>query len=144
MSLIPGKHRFSLHAIYLEHGGKKVERNDSRSRRISKGWMDWAAEQGIGLDFNSTFFSHPKAADGFTLGSQRRSPSAAFGSSTGIACRKISEAMGRRQGKLPALHNIWIPDGMKDVTIDRKAPRESGSRSRWTRCSPRRSIDQKP
>jgi L-rhamnose isomerase len=121
MKLIPGQQRFSLHAIYLEHGGKPVERNDITPSHF-KGWMDWAAEQGISLDFNSTFYSHPKSADGFTL-SSRDEGIRRFWVEHGIACRKIGEAMGRRQGN-PCIHNVWIPDGMKDVTIDRKGPRE--------------------
>jgi L-rhamnose isomerase len=121
MSLIPGKHRFSLHAIYLENGGKRVERNEIGPAHF-QGWMDWAAEQGIGLDFNPTFFSHPKAADGFTL-SHRDESIRRFWVEHGIACRKIGEAFGRRQGN-PAVTNVWIPDGMKDVTVDRKGPRD--------------------
>jgi L-rhamnose isomerase len=121
LSLIPGKHRFSLHAIYLEHGGKKVERTEVAPAHFQS-WMDWAAELGIGLDFNSTFFSHPKSADGFTL-AHRDEGIRRFWVEHGIACRKISEAMGRRQGSA-CIHNVWIPDGMKDVTIDRKGPRQ--------------------
>ena len=90
-------------------------------------WMDWAAELGIGLDFNPTFFSHPKAADGFTLA--HRDPGIRrFWVEHGIACRKIGEAFGRRLGT-PCVTNVWIPDGMKDVTIDRKGPREILERS---------------
>lgn len=121
LSLIPGKHRFSLHAIYLEPDGKKVERNEIEPRHFQR-WMDWAAEKGIGLDFNPTFFSHPKAADGFTL-AHRDEGIRKFWVEHGIACRKIGEAMGRRQGT-PCVTNVWIPDGMKDLTIDRKGPRE--------------------
>ena len=121
MSLIPGKQRFSLHAIYLENGGKAVERTDVTPAHF-QGWMDWAAELGIALDFNSTFYSHPKSADGFTL-SHRDEGIRRFWVQHGIACRKIGEAMGRRQGS-PCVHNVWIPDGMKDVTVDRKGPRE--------------------
>ena len=84
--------------------------------------MDWAAELGIGLDFNPTCFSHPKAADGFTL-THRDEAIRKFWVEHGIACRKIGEAFGRRL-KTPAVTNFWIPDGMKDVTIDRKGPRE--------------------
>ena len=120
-SLIPGRHRFSLHAIYLEHGGKRVERNEIEPAHL-QGWMDWAAESGIGLDFNPTFFSHAKAADGFTL-AHRDESIRRFWVEHGVACRKIGEAMGRRQGS-PCITNVWIPDGMKDVTIDRKGPRE--------------------
>jgi L-rhamnose isomerase len=121
MSLIPGKHRFSIHAIYLEHGGKKVDRTDITPEHF-KGWMDWAAAKKIGLDFNPTFFSHPKAADGFTL-SHRDEGIRRFWVQHGIACRKIGEAFGRRQGT-PCVTNVWIPDGYKDLTIDRKGPRE--------------------
>ncbi|MEN6451909.1 MAG: L-rhamnose isomerase [Thermoguttaceae bacterium] len=121
MSLIPGRHRFSLHAIYLENGGKKVERNEIGPEHF-QGWMDWAAERGIKLDFNPTFFSHPKSADGFTL-SHRDPAIRRFWVEHGIACRKIGAAMGRRQGS-PAVTNLWIPDGMKDVTVDRLGPRE--------------------
>ena len=137
-SLIPGKHRFSLHAIYLEHGGKKVERTEVSPAHF-QGWMDWAAKLGIGLDFNSTFFSHPKSADGFTL-SNRDEAIRRFWVEHGIACRKISEAMGRRQGS-PCIHNVWIPDGMKDVTIDRKGPREILRKSLDEMFAP--AIDQK-
>ena len=84
--------------------------------------MDWAQERGIGLDFNPTFFSHPKAADGFTL-AHRDEGIRRFWIEHGIACRKIGEAFGRRAGT-PCVTNVWIPDGMKDVTIDRKGPRE--------------------
>ena len=116
-SLIPGKHRFSLHAIYLEHGGRPVERNEVAPEHFQR-WMDWAAELGIGLDFNPTFFSHPKAADGFTL-AHRDEGIRRFWVEHAIACRKIGEAFGRRLGT-PCVTNVWIPDGMKDVTIDRK------------------------
>ena len=124
--LIPGKHRFSLHAIYLEHGGRTVGRNEV-GPSTSRGWMDWAAELGIGLDFNPTFFSHPKAADGFTL-AHRDAGIRRFWIEHGIACRRIGEAFGRRLGT-PCITNVWIPDGMKDVTIDRKGPRELLKRS---------------
>ncbi len=121
LSLIPGKHRFALHAMYLEPGSKRVERDEVTPEHFQN-WMDWAVEQGIGLDFNSTFFSHPKAADGFTL-AHRDEGIRRFWVEHGIACRKIGEAFGRRLGT-PCINNVWIPDGMKDVTIDRKGPRE--------------------
>ncbi len=121
MSLIPGRHRFSVHAIYLEPGAQRVERDRIETGHFAR-WIDWAAELGIGLDFNSTFFSHPKAADGFTL--CHRDPGIRkFWIDHGIACRKIGADIGRKL-KNPCVHNIWIPDGMKDLTIDRKGPRE--------------------
>ena len=137
MSLIPGKHRFSLHAIYLEHGGKRVERNEVAPEHF-QGWMDWAAEQSIGLDFNPTFFSHPKAADGFTL-AHRDEGIRRFWVEHGIACRKIGEAFGRRQGT-PCVTNVWIPDGMKDVTDRPQGPAGDSQESRSTSFSPRRST----
>jgi L-rhamnose isomerase len=121
LRLIPGRHRFSLHAIYLEHGGRPVERNQIAPAHFQR-WMDWAAGLGVGLDFNPTFFSHPKAADGFTL-SHRDQGIRRFWIEHGIACRKIAEAFGRRLGT-PCITNFWIPDGYKDVTVDRKGPRE--------------------
>jgi L-rhamnose isomerase len=120
-SLVPGKHRFNVHAIYLEPGGKKVERTDIEPAHFQR-WMDWAAQLGIGMDFNPTYFSHPKAASGFTL-SSRDEGIRKFWVQHGIACRKIGEAIGKRLGT-PCVTNVWIPDGMKDVTIDRLGPRE--------------------
>jgi L-rhamnose isomerase len=119
--LIPGKHRFNIHAIYLETGGRPVERNRIEPAHFQR-WIDWAKGLDIGLDFNPTFFAHPKAADGFTL-AHRDAGIRRFWIEHGIACRKIGEAMGRRLGK-PCVTNVWIPDGMKDVTIDRSGPRE--------------------
>ena len=66
LSLIPGTHRFNLHAFYGEFGGKRVDRDEIGPEHFA-GWIDWAKSLGIGLDFNPTFFSHPKAADNFTL-----------------------------------------------------------------------------
>ena len=120
-SLLPGRHRFNLHAIYLENGGTPVERDKIEPQHFSS-WIDWAKQQGLGLDFNPTFFSHPKADDGFTL-SNRDADVRRFWIDHGIACRKIAEEMGRQLGT-PAVTNFWIPDGYKDVTVDRKGPRE--------------------
>ena len=64
--MIPGKHRFNLHAIYLENNGKKVDRDEIGPEHF-RGWIDWAKQNDLGLDFNPTYFSHPLAADGFTL-----------------------------------------------------------------------------
>lgn len=121
LSLLPGSHRFNLHAIYLENEGKAVERDQIEPAHF-QGWIDWAKDQDVGLDFNPTFFSHPKAAEGFTL-SHRDEGIRQFWIDHGIACRKIGAEMGRQIGS-PAVTNIWIPDGFKDVTIDRKGPRE--------------------
>ncbi len=126
LSLIPGKHRLSLHAIYAETGGQRVERNNLTATHFSR-WIDWATSAGMGLDFNPTFFSHPMAADGFTLSH----PDAAvrqFWVEHGIACRHIGAAMGKALGS-PCVTNVWIPDGWKDTPADRKSPRQRLRRS---------------
>ncbi len=120
-SLIPGKHRLNLHAMYLESGGRPVDRNQIEPAHFQR-WIDWARALKIGVDFNPTFFSHPKAADGFTLTS-RDDAVRRFWVEHGIACRKVGEAIGRQLGS-PCVTNVWIPDGYKDVTIDRRGPRE--------------------
>jgi L-rhamnose isomerase len=121
LSLIPGTHRFNLHASYGEFGGKVVDRNEIGPEHYA-GWIDWAKGLGIGLDFNPTYFSHPKAADNMTLAHAdpaiRR-----FWIDHGIACRRIGAAMGKALGKT-CVTNLWIPDGMKDTPIDRVGPRQ--------------------
>jgi L-rhamnose isomerase len=120
MSLIPSRHRLNLHAIYAEMK-TKVERNELQPKHFST-WIDWAKTNGIGMDFNPTFFSHPKAASGFTLASPDKGIRK-FWIEHGIACRKIGEAMGKTLGT-PCVTNVWIPDGYKDIPADRKGPRE--------------------
>jgi L-rhamnose isomerase len=119
-SLIPGKHRFNLHAFYAEFKGKKVDR-DAIGPEYFGGWIDWAKSKQLGLDFNPTYFAHPKAADGLTL----THPDAGirrFWIDHGIACRKIGAALGQALGKT-CVTNVWIPDGCKDTPVDRKGPR---------------------
>lgn len=118
-SLLPGSHRLSLHAIYLE-SDKKVERNEIEPRHFSA-WKDWAKENDHGIDFNPTCFSHPLAADGFTL-SHRDPNIRRFWVEHCIASRKIGDWFGKELGN-PAVTNIWIPDGYKDTPVDRSAPR---------------------
>ena len=121
-TLVPGRHRVNLHAIHAETGGKKVERNGLRPEHFA-GWIDWAKEQKLhGLDFNPTFFSHPLAADGFTL-SHADAAIRKFWVEHATACRKIAESMGKKLGT-PSIHNTWIPDGYKDIPVDRLAPRQ--------------------
>ena len=107
LSLIPGQHRFSLHAIYGETGGQRVPR-DEVDRSHFEGWIDWARQRKIGLDFNPTFFAHEKAADGFTLAHPDESIRQ-FWIDHGIACRRIGAAMGEAVGT-PCITNVWIPD----------------------------------
>lgn len=121
LSLIPGTHRFNLHAFYGEFGGRAVDR-DRIGQEHFRGWVDWAKHLGIGLDFNPTFFSHPNAADNFTL--THRDPAIReFWIAHGIACRQIGAFIGARLGN-PCITNLWIPDGMKDTPVDRVGPRE--------------------
>ena len=120
MSLIPGRHRFNLHALYAEMGGKRVDR-DALSIDQFRNWVAWAKKLRIGLDFNPTYFSHPKAADGLTL-SHPNKGIRTFWIEHGIRCREIAAEFGKALGT-PALTNLWIPDGMKDTPADRKAPR---------------------
>ena len=120
ISLIPGRHRFNLHALYAEMGGKRVDR-DALSIDQFRNWVAWAKKLRIGLDFNPTYFSHPKAADGLTL-SHPNKGIRRFWIEHGIRCREIAAEFGKALGT-PALTNLWIPDGMKDTPADRKAPR---------------------
>jgi L-rhamnose isomerase len=118
--LIPGHHRLNLHAIYGEFGGKLVDRDQITPDHF-RGWMEWGMQHELKLDFNSTYFSHPKADSGFTLSHQDPSIRE-FWIEHGRRCREISAAMGRAQGE-PAVHNLWIPDGSKDIPVDRWTPR---------------------
>lgn len=121
LSLAPGTHRVNLHAMYGEFGGRKVDRDRVAPEHFTA-WIDWAKSKGLGIDFNPTLFRHPKAADGLTLAH----PDAGirrFWIDHCIACRKIGAAIGKALGKV-CVTNVWIPDGYKDVTIDRKTPRE--------------------
>ena len=121
LSLVPGTHRFNLHAFYGEFGARPVERDAIGPEHFTP-WIDWAKSLGIGLDFNPTLFSHPKAADNLTLSH----PDAAIRSywiRHAAACRRIGAAMGQALGT-PCVTNVWIPDGMKDTPVDRVGPRE--------------------
>jgi L-rhamnose isomerase len=119
-SLIPGKHRLNLHAFYGEFGGRKVDRDEITPAHF-KNWIAWARQNGIGMDFNPTCFSHPKAADGFTLSHQNKGIRK-FWIEHCLRCRDIGAAIGKALGKT-CVTNVWIPDGMKDTPADRNAPR---------------------
>ena len=121
LSLIPGQHRLNLHAMYGEFGGRKVDR-DAIEPAHFKNWIAWAKANGLGLDFNPTCFSHPKAADGFTL-SHRDKGIRQFWIEHCQRSREIGAAMGKALGT-PCVTNVWIPDGFKDTPADRQSPRE--------------------
>jgi L-rhamnose isomerase len=121
ISLIPGRHRINLHACYAETGGRRVERDALESAHFQN-WIDWARNQNLGMDFNPTFFAHPKANDGFTL-AHHDSGIRQFWIDHGIACRRIGAAIGRALGSV-CVTNVWIPDGYKDTPVDRNTPRQ--------------------
>ncbi len=118
--LIPGPKRLNLHAIYLE-SDEPVARNAIEPKHFSR-WVAWAKEQHLGLDFNPTCFSHPLSSDGFTL-SHPDEKVRRFWIEHCQASRRISAYFGRELGT-PSVMNIWVPDGMKDLTIDRLAFRQ--------------------
>ena len=120
LSLVAGKHRANVHSLYAESGGKKVDRNRLAPEHFAN-WIEWAKSLGIGMDFNPSFFSHPKAASGQTLTHPDKGIRQ-FWVEHGIACRRIGEAIGRATGKA-CVTNLWIPDGSKDVPADRRSPR---------------------
>jgi L-rhamnose isomerase len=121
LSLIPGKHRVNLHAMYGEFGGNRVDRDEIEVVHF-KNWIAWAKKNGLGLDFNPTCFAHPKAADGFTL-SHRNKGIREFWIEHCSRSRDIGAAMGRALGS-PCVTNVWVPDGFKDTPADRQSPRE--------------------
>ncbi|MGP9419510.1 L-rhamnose isomerase [Pseudomonas reactans] len=120
LSLIPGPNRLNLHALYLE-SDKPVARNEIEPKHFSQ-WVEWAKKNQLGLDFNPSCFSHPLSADGFTL-SHANPEIRQFWIEHCQASRRISASFGKALNT-PSVMNIWIPDGMKDLTVDRLAPRE--------------------
>jgi L-rhamnose isomerase len=121
LQLIPGRHRFSLHASYGEFDGQKVDRDEIEPRHFL-GWIDWAKRLKIGLDFNQTCFAHPKAADEFTLAHRDRGIRE-FWIEHCQRAREIGATMGKALGTA-CVTNLWVPDGFKDTPADRKAARE--------------------
>ncbi len=119
-SLIPGTHRLNLHASYAETGGVEVSRDELLPEHFD-GWITWAREHDHGLDFNPTLFAHPLAESGFTLSSYDEGVRR-FWIDHCIACRRIGAYMGSQLGT-PCVTNIWIPDGYKDLPVDRLTPR---------------------
>jgi L-rhamnose isomerase len=122
LSLLPGKHRLNLHAIYGDFGTEFVDRDQIEPKHFQS-WIDWANKVGVKLDFNSTFFSHPKSESGFTLSSADKDIQS-FWMEHLRRCRYIAAEIGRQQGSA-CIHNIWIPDGSKDRTVNRYAYREN-------------------
>ncbi|MBB3697203.1 L-rhamnose isomerase [Flammeovirga yaeyamensis] len=116
LSLLPGNHKLNLHAIYGEFNGEMVDRDQIEVKHF-QGWIDWAKRNNVGIDFNATCFSHPKAEDGFTLSSKDEEVRK-FWIEHVKRCREISNEIGKQLGQ-PCIHNTWIPDGSKDMCVDR-------------------------
>lgn len=118
-SRIPGKHRLNLHAFYLDTP-ESPDRDAIEYRHFTP-WVDWAKDQKIGLDFNPTFFAHAKADDNLTL-SHPNEGIRDFWIEHGVRCREIAARMGKELNN-PVVNNIWVPDGSKDIPVDRMAAR---------------------
>jgi L-rhamnose isomerase len=142
LSLIPGKHRVNLHAMYGEFGGCKVDRDEIDITHF-KNWIGWAKANCLGLDFNPSCFAHPRAADGFTLAHRDKSIRQ-FWIEHCIRSREIGGVFGKALGS-PCVTNIWIPDGFKDTPADRVGPRERLTESLDTifkkAISPKHNLD---
>ena len=121
MSLLPGKQRLNLHAIYGDFKGKKVDRDQIEVEHFQS-WIDWAKENKTGIDFNPTCFSHPYAADGYTI-SSKDEKIRKFWVEHVKRTRMIAAEMGKQLGT-PSVNNIWVPDGSKDMPVDRNGYRE--------------------
>ncbi len=119
--LIPGRKKLSLHAIYLDAEGRKVPRNEIAPEHFAS-WVEWARANSLGLDFNPTFFSHPLSADGFTLSNEDEGIRK-FWVEHGKQSRIISEYFGKELG-MTSCNNFWVPDGFKDIPVNRAKKRE--------------------
>lgn len=115
LSLVGGTKRFNLHETYGEFGGKFVDRDQVEPKHF-EGWMQWAKERNLSLDFNSTSFSHPKS--GYLSLSNPDKEIRDFWIEHTKRCRRIADAMGKYQGN-PCIMNIWIHDGSKDYTVEK-------------------------
>lgn len=121
LGLLPGAQRLNLHAFYAETGDQHVDRDEIEPEHFAR-WIDWAKSRGIGMDFNPTYFAHPKAASGYTLSSADDSVRK-FWIAHGRASRRVAQAIAKKLGS-PSVNNHWIPDGAKDAPADRWGPRE--------------------
>ncbi len=121
LSIIPGRHRLNLHAIYGDFSKFPADRDSLIYSQYSH-WVDWAKAHGLGLDFNATCFGHIKSSDGWTLCSLEEDKRC-FWVEHVKKCREIGEHFGKAIGR-PCMHNLWIPDGCKDSTVMRFERRE--------------------
>ena len=134
LSYIPGKNKINIHALYLDNTGGFVDRDAIEPRHFDS-WIDWANNQGVGMDFNPSFFSHENSQSGYTLAGAD-SGVRDFWIEHGIRCRRIAEYIGKKTGKV-CINNIWIPDGEKETPIDTTSPRERFAAALDKMCSHR-------
>ncbi len=121
LSLVPGRYKLNLHAIYAETGDTKIERDKLKPEHF-KGWIEWAKKNRVGLDFNPTLFSHPFADEGYTLASRDKNIRE-FWIRHVKASREIALEMGKELNQV-CINNLWIPDGSKDFPADKLTPRK--------------------
>ena len=120
LSFCAGKHKLNLHASYaIFEDGEFADRDAIEPKHFRK-WVDYAKARGMGIDFNPTLFSHPKAKQ-FTLSSVDEEIRT-FWVNHVKACIRISEYFAEETGE-PCVMNIWIPDGYTDIPADRIGPR---------------------
>lgn len=121
LSMTPGKKKINVHACYaIFEDGKFADRDALEPKHFAK-WVEFAKKHNVGLDFNPTFFSHPKVKDGLTLSSPDEE-TRKFWIEHGKACIRISEYFAKETG-VPCVMNIWTGDGYKDIPADRMGPR---------------------
>ena len=116
LTLVPGRHRINIHSIYGDFQNERVDRDQYELKHFQS-WIDWAKKSGLGIDFNPTCFSHPFAEDGFTL-SSKNDTIRRFWIEHVKRCREIAAGIGKQLND-PVVNNIWIPDGSKDIPVDR-------------------------
>ena len=120
LAMIPGRTKLALHAVYLDSQGEKIDRDQIEPKHFA-GWVDYAKEHRLGLDFNPTYFNHPMADSGMTLASF--DPAVRdFWVEHGTRCRRIGAYFGKELGQV-CITNHWIPDGYKETTMDTLTPR---------------------
>lgn len=116
LTLVPGNHRLNLHASYGEFGSTFIDRDQIEEKHF-QGWVDWAKKVNLPIDFNGTFFSHPYADEGYTLASKDEKIRRFWIEHT-KRCRRIAAWIGRQQNS-PCILDTWIPDGAKNLTVDK-------------------------
>jgi len=116
LTLVPGRHRINIHSIYGDFQGQLVDRDQIEIKHFQS-WIDWAKKLGLGIDFNPTCFSHSYADEGFTLSSKNETIRR-FWVEHVKRCREIAAGIGKQLND-PVVNNIWIPDGSKDIPVDR-------------------------